>query len=470
MQFRYALNPLFAVFCTLSSLSQADTFPCSAYVTAERVYVRSGPGENYYATHDLSRGDEVEIYWKNKDGWLAIRPPQGSYSWVPSRALKLTEQGNVGEIVQDHVPAQIGSQLNLERDVSQVRLKEGELVKILERPKKGTENAGWYKIAPPAGEFRWLRGADIDRRSSVEANTSDKLQLVDPVPTPTDAVRTSTVDKLKDVLRTVATEGDSPGPTVVWTARREKKDRDPKPSTKSAWRRPRTALARDTGKDVQQQSSSFQTVPQTSRDNRSSSAMDIASGFTPDASTQSLLQLQIELSRIVAGPTSTWQLEPLRAKTRYVIDHDASPRVRTQARLLIKKIAEFEDVQLRHEQLSGMPVGTGMTPATPSPIVAGARIAETPFPPVPSELNSPYNFDGNGWLMPVITRRKDVPQYALTDDYGRILKFVTPAPGLNLRRYLRKQIGVTGAEKMMPQLYRPHLMAERVTVLDRHRR
>ena len=72
--------------------------------------------------------------------------------------------------------------------------------------------------------------------------------------------------------------------------------------------------------------------------------------------------------------------------------------------------------------------------------------------------------------MPVVTRRRDVPQYALTDDYGRILKFVTPAPGLNLRRYLRRQIGVTGTQRTIPQLYRPHLMAERVMVLDRQRR
>ena len=72
--------------------------------------------------------------------------------------------------------------------------------------------------------------------------------------------------------------------------------------------------------------------------------------------------------------------------------------------------------------------------------------------------------------MPVISRRKNVPQYALTDDYGRILKFVIPAPGLNLRRYLRKQIGISGSEQMNPSLFRPQLMAERVVMLDRHRR
>ena len=493
MRFRYALNPLFAIVCTFPSMLRADPFPFSAYATAERVYVRSGPGEDYYATHILSRGDEVEVYWENEDGWLAIRPPQGSYSWVPSQALKLSEQGDVAEVVQDKVPAQIGSQLVSERDATQVRLDVGELVSILEGPSKN--NADWCKIAPPAGEFRWLRGADVERRRLKSADTTDKLLMVDPVPTstesvptstepvptptdhvplPTDPMRDLTDDKSEDVQLTASTEGDSRGETVSWTARRDKKDRAPKPTSNSAWRRPRTASARDAGKNVQEKSSSRETAQQSSDGNLlsggnlSKSATDAVADPIADAPNPSLVQLQIELSRIVAGPSSTWQLEPLRAKTRYLIDHDASPRVRTQARLLIEKIAEFEDVQLRHEQLSAVPVGTGMAPATGPPIIAGAGRVETPLPPTPFGQNSRY--DGSGWLMPVITRRKDVPQYALTDDYGRILKFVTPAPGLNLRRYLRRQIGVTGAERMMPQLYRPHLMAERITVLDQQRR
>jgi len=70
----------------------------------------------------------------------------------------------------------------------------------------------------------------------------------------------------------------------------------------------------------------------------------------------------------------------------------------------------------------------------------------------------------------VITQRTNVPRYALTDDYGRILKFVTPSPGLNVRRYLRKQIGVSGTQQMLPDLKQPHLTAERITELDRHRR
>ena len=114
MRFRYALNLLFAILCSFPSPSQADTFPYSAFTTAERVYVNSGPGEDFYATHILTRGAEVEVYWENEDGWLAIRPPQGSFSWVPSHALDLSEQGDVAEVVQDNVPAHPPHSLNIQ--------------------------------------------------------------------------------------------------------------------------------------------------------------------------------------------------------------------------------------------------------------------------------------------------------------------------------------------------------------------
>ena len=51
-------------------------------ITADDVYVRSGPGENYYPTDKLKAGQEVEVYRHDPGGWYAIRPPKGSFSWV----------------------------------------------------------------------------------------------------------------------------------------------------------------------------------------------------------------------------------------------------------------------------------------------------------------------------------------------------------------------------------------------------
>lgn len=61
--------------------------------------------------------------------------------------------------------------------------------------------------------------------------------------------------------------------------------------------------------------------------------------------------------------------------------------------------------------------------------------------------------------------RQDIPNYALTDGSGTIRYFVTPAPGINLRHYVGRQVGITGNIGYVPELDRQNVIARRVTVL-----
>ncbi len=72
---------------TVSVAARADDLPYTAYVNADDVYVRSGPGRNYYPTEKLQQGDTVEVYRHDPGGWLAIRPTPGSFTWVSQRHL-----------------------------------------------------------------------------------------------------------------------------------------------------------------------------------------------------------------------------------------------------------------------------------------------------------------------------------------------------------------------------------------------
>ena len=65
--------------------------------------------------------------------------------------------------MKDDVASRIGSRLNDKHNAAQVRLKKGELVEVLDEEKFGDET--WYKIAPPAGEFRWIQA--VARRASL---------------------------------------------------------------------------------------------------------------------------------------------------------------------------------------------------------------------------------------------------------------------------------------------------------------
>jgi hypothetical protein len=100
---------------------------------------------------------------------------------------------------------------------------------------------------------------------------------------------------------------------------------------------------------------------------------------------------------------------------------------------------------------------TGSMP--PGTVVAqGATVptGDTPLQP----------FDASGILRPVIARRSVAPDYALVDDLGQVLSFVTPGPNVNLQPYLGRRVGIYGLRGFLPQYQRSHLTAGRVTPLD----
>ena len=83
------MRPLVAVLLCchvlLTSPARGDaTFPYKATVASEDVYVRSGPGQNYYPTDKLKRGQEVEVYRHDPGGWCAIRPVEGASPGSPA--------------------------------------------------------------------------------------------------------------------------------------------------------------------------------------------------------------------------------------------------------------------------------------------------------------------------------------------------------------------------------------------------
>ena len=60
--------------CRFRRSSGEQTFPYKAFIAADEVYVRSGPGQNYYPTDKLAKGQEVEVYRHDPGGWCAIKP------------------------------------------------------------------------------------------------------------------------------------------------------------------------------------------------------------------------------------------------------------------------------------------------------------------------------------------------------------------------------------------------------------
>ncbi len=158
-----------AISILCASAGAAD-FPYTAYVSSDDVYVRSGPGKNYYPTAKLKRGEQVEIYRHDPGGWYAIRPPRQSFSWISARQVDPAEKG-LAVVNSPRAVARVGSTFSDMRDVIQVRLDRGEKVELVES--QPVADGKWYKIAPPAGEFRWVHKEYLDRHAPPDDVVSD---------------------------------------------------------------------------------------------------------------------------------------------------------------------------------------------------------------------------------------------------------------------------------------------------------
>jgi hypothetical protein len=286
------MRPLIAALACCYALLASDglaqvTFPYKAYVGSEDVYVRSGPGQNYYPTDKLKRGQEVEVYRHDPGGWCAIRPVPGSFTWVSARFLKPTED-HLAVVTEEDVSARVGSRFSDIRDVIQVRLHKGEVVEILDPPPRGAVGpSGWFKIAPPSGEFRWVSGKYIDAeypRDGIRRRHDDRRAPEGP-----DADRAAGPSRHRDHDRSEAADD----------------------SLRARSARPRSLSAEEFRKELE--------------------------------------GVELELSVMVIEEPAAWSFDVLRERTDLLMDQAQTAVERGRARVLADKIARFDDIRRRAE-------------------------------------------------------------------------------------------------------------------------
>jgi uncharacterized protein YgiM (DUF1202 family) len=127
--------------------------PYVAEVTGNDVFIRSGPGTNFYQCGRLYAGDRVQVI-SSDDGWSCIVPPPGCFSWVSMRFVSINlENPTMGIITGDNVGVYAGSDFvfPMHSTSRQVVLNRGQHVRLL-----GEEKDDYYKIAPPQGAYLWV--------------------------------------------------------------------------------------------------------------------------------------------------------------------------------------------------------------------------------------------------------------------------------------------------------------------------
>ncbi len=446
--------------CCASIATAEESFPYVGYIDADSAAVHGGPGTDFYATDRLERGSKLEVYRHDPGGWLAVRPPAGSFSWVAAGQLRMTNNEGIAEVAGIDVAAWIGSRVGDVRELRwQVRLEEGELVEVLGVKRfAATDNDAvetYYKVAPPAGEFRWVRARDVNRQPLEEV--ADLL-----AERPLDVIRDGQTRRVDFQKPADAQTGGASESSDGFVARGTSKT-----ATK------RTTPTSKNANATAPTSSAAATV-------RESTSLPTETGVD-DFDTQ-LSKVDIELSLMVARDPQTWQLTTLRKQTETLVEAGKSSTERGRARLLLDRVRDFENLQLRSDDVAP----SDRTAQNESSLVRASDgaiddmgTANTDVPKGKVAGTGPSNgepddtidpkYDGSGWLMPVHSQNRTAPLYALLNDDGKVLHYISPAPGLNLHRYLRQEVGIRGQRGYIEKLQTPHLTAERVIVLDRHR-
>lgn len=399
------------------------TFPYTVEIAADEVEVRCGPGWDYYATQRLARGTKVEVYRHDAGGWLAIRPPEGSFSWVSARHLKPTADRQVAEVMLDGAVAWVGSSTaSVAQHKWQVRLKREEQVEVLGElamtvgPGFATET--YQKIGPPAGEFRWIHAQHALAPELAPQQTAARTQSQSDYrhvgqPRVRDAVEPAAAARpllsAQESARQV--EDLRIALALLVTQEIEQWDLSSLKQRADALRQQLvdSSLAREVTA-ISQRMQEYETLQRRYRNNRERDVSEHRVGGSDSQRDAANAKPDADLG--ATGPAA----EPRLLDTDWTQDFDAA-------------------------------IGSGVAPAS----------AET----------GASRYDAEGWLMPVHSTKRVAPPFAVLDDDGRVRAYITPAPGLNLRRYAKQYVGLIGTKQYVPALRAAHITAERVVKQDR---
>jgi hypothetical protein len=466
-------------------------FPATVRVMADHTYLRAGPGDDFYPTERLMAGTTVEVWAVDPSGYVAVRPVEGSFSWLRAcdvdqvstvgGASTNTDAGRgVGVIVTDGAVSRVGSQLNDLRHVAHVSLEAGERVQVIDevRIAAGRHAGLWVRIEPPAGEFRWAWLADLEMPPGIVPPAA----AVAASAANTDAGAASigeAMAAIKDASVAVAQAFDTQPASLMPV---------PASDTQLASNMPVPALGTQvaTGAPANPpQQLGF--MPSARRLfagwlPRGTSVFDPATPVAPVAVTggaavsgDELADIDLALSLAVTGPAEAWNLAPVRERLRQVAARTATDTDRTRVEAIDARISRFETIQTRHRTLAAAP-----TPAADPSLQLGgmwsslSAIGGRPIRPgvMPGGASAdgqptwtpPDMTETSGRLATVVSRRPDAPRWAVVDQSNNVIAFITPQAGVNLAPMVGQDVAVRGARGYMPEYKRPYVVASEARV------
>lgn len=200
----------------------APAFPYLAEIVGDNVYVRSGPGTNYYNSGKVAKGDKVKVVAR-QFSWSCIVPPPGSFSWIYIPYVSIDpDNPGTGIVTGDNVRVYAGSDLVKPiHSTLQLKLDKGEKVKLLSEQKDN-----YYKIAPPTGAYLWVSteftnpvvagtappaAKTVDPNKPADVNDANDVKVTaDVPPPPKPSIDPKLLAEYKDLQQKLLTERAKP--------------------------------------------------------------------------------------------------------------------------------------------------------------------------------------------------------------------------------------------------------------------
>lgn len=446
----FALLPALAA--APAAAARIQTFPYQAVVETDDAPVYSGPGRNtpYYVTDRLKRGERVTVHRHDPGGWHMVAPPPGSFSWIRAEYVR-REAGNRGVLTENHVVVRVGSALGDMRDIEQVRLSTGDRVEILEEASLQSEQGSlrMYKIVPPAGEYRWVQGSQLVPVEIEVRRQNDR----DPFAIPSFARRDDVAKRHE--------EEPGRGERAQGT----------------------TGNGRPTADGPLFGSRPMIRVPDA--ESTAAGAGDTDPGPL-DADRKRLRELDERFREIIRQDTSQWDFTELERGYRELHARASGPASTGEIERRFPALEKYKSIKAEYDKLvavttetarreqllsAGREVPPTTAPAGTSPADSDrsargpAGLTPTPVastPAVHQPANSPQGLAGAGIVQRIENAAPGGPQHALVAPDGRLLALLQAEGGIDLDRYVGREMGIHGRRWNRPDLGTDFILVHRL--------
>ncbi len=179
----------------LAGSAFAQTYPADAVILSPEVEVRSGPSKNFYATSKLRQNERVTVLRESKEapGWLEIKPPPLSFSWISAKSVKQIDATHGFVDCDPARPVQIlpGSRVvDQPPNRESMKLTAGTVVVIVDRP-LSIQGETWLPIQPHPSEVRYIPAEAVKAATVVAATQNGPASWIPGGKGPTPGTPTS---------------------------------------------------------------------------------------------------------------------------------------------------------------------------------------------------------------------------------------------------------------------------------------